>query len=182
MANDLQGTYCGVAIGDPLHGPYHDHEYGFPVDNDTVLFERLILEINQAGLSWATILKKRANFSEAYRGFDIDTVAAFDAGDVARLLADAGIIRNRLKVAAAIDNAKRLQAIRAEHGSFRAWLDKHHPRTKPEWVQLFKRTFRFTGGEIVGEFLLSTGYLPGAHHANCPVAKRVFAKNPPWTR
>ncbi|MBN8504766.1 MAG: DNA-3-methyladenine glycosylase I, partial [Burkholderiales bacterium] len=109
----------------------------------------------------------------------MDTVAAFDAGDVARLLADAGIIRNRLKVAAAIDNAKRLQAIRAEHGSFRAWLDKHHPRTKPEWVQLFKRTFRFTGGEIVGEFLLSTGYLPGAHHANCPVAKRVFAKNPP---
>lgn len=182
MTGTFQGTYCGVAIGDPLHGPYHDTEYGFPVESDSALFERLVLEINQAGLSWATILKKRAGFSQAYRGFDIDTVAAFGDAEVARLLADAGIIRNRLKVAAAIENARRLKAIRATHGGFRAWLDSHHPRTKPDWVRLFKQTFRFTGGEIVGEFLLSTGYIPGAHHSECPVAKAVLAKNPPWAR
>ena len=174
--------YCRVAIGDPLHGPYHDDEYGFPVESDAALFERLVLEINQAGLSWATILRKRAGFREAYRGFDVDVVAAFGEEDVARLLADAGIIRNRLKVAAAIENARRLQAIRAEYGSFRAWLDQHHPREKPEWIKLFKTTFRFTGGEIVGEFLLSTGYLPGAHHPNCPVTKKISARRPAWMR
>jgi DNA-3-methyladenine glycosylase I len=169
-------------MGDPLHGPYHDQEYGFPVESDDVLFERLVLEINQAGLSWATILRKRAAFRAAYRGFAIDTVAAFDAADVARLLGDAGIVRNRLKVEAAIENARRLQAIRASEGSFRAWLDRNHPLEKPEWVKLFKRTFRFTGGEIVGEFLLSTGYLPGAHHENCPVHRLVMARNPAWNR
>jgi len=176
------GTYCRVAIGDPLHGLYHDEEYGFPVESDAALFERLVLEINQAGLSWATILRKRAGFKEAYRGFDIDVVAAFGESDVARLLADASIIRNRLKVAAAIENARRLQAIRDQDGSFRAWLDRHHPLEKQEWVKLFKSTFRFTGGEIVGEFLLSTGYLAGAHHASCPVARRVLAKKPAWSR
>ena len=174
--------YCRVAIGDPLHGPYHDEEYGFPVESDSALFERLVLEINQAGLSWATILRKRAGFREAYRGFDIDVVAAFGEADVARLLGDASIIRNRLKVAAAIENARRLQAIRAQDGSFRAWLDRHHPREKSEWVKLFKTTFRFTGGEIVGEFLQSTGYLPGAHDENCPVAKRVLEKKPAWAQ
>lgn len=176
------GTYCRAAIGDPLHGPYHDEEYGFPVESDAALFERLVLEINQAGLSWATILRKRAGFREAYRGFDIDAVAAFEESDVARLLADASIIRNRLKVAAAIENARRLQAIRAREGSFRAWLDRHHSRAKPEWVKLFKSTFQFTGGEITGEFLLSTGYLPGAHHVNCPIAQMVLAKKPAWIR
>ena len=176
-----KGTYCRVAIGDPLHGPYHDQEYGFPVESDEALFERLVLEINQAGLSWATILKKREGFRAAYRGFALDTVAAFGEADVARLLADASIIRNRLKVEAAISNAKRLQEIRETDGSFRAWLDRHHPRDKQEWVKLFKKTFRFTGGEIVGEFLLSTGYLAGAHHENCPVFQQVLAKKPAWT-
>ena len=176
------GTYCRAAIGDALHGPYHDEEYGFPVETDAALFERLVLEINQAGLSWATILRKRAGFRQAYRGFDIDAVAAFDQSDVARLLADASIIRNRLKVAAAIENARRLQTIRDRDRSFRAWLDRHHPRTKPEWVKLFKSTFKFTGGEITGEFLLSTGYLAGAHHIHCPVAKLVIARKPAWNR
>ncbi|HEU0120719.1 MAG TPA: DNA-3-methyladenine glycosylase I [Bryobacteraceae bacterium] len=175
------GTYCRVAIGDPLHGPYHDLEYGFPVDSDTALFERLVLEINQAGLSWATILRKRGGFREAYRGFDIDTVAAFGPADTARLLADASIIRNRLKIEAAISNARRLQEIRDKEGSFHAWLQSHHPLPKSEWVKVFKKTFRFTGGEIVGEFLLSTGYLPGAHHENCPVFQEILAKKPAWS-
>jgi DNA-3-methyladenine glycosylase I len=175
-------SYCDIAPGHPFHGPYHESEYGFPSREDDVLFERLILEINQAGLSWLTILKKRAAFQKAFEGFDIDRVAAYGAREKTRLLADAGIIRNRLKVEAAIENARRLQAIRQTHGSFAAWLDAHHPLEKPEWVKLFKKTFRFTGGEIVGEFLLSLGYLPGAHAPDCPVAKKIARLGPPWTR
>jgi DNA-3-methyladenine glycosylase I len=175
-------SYCRVAPGHPWHGPYHDREYGFPLRDDDALFERLILEINQAGLSWLTILKKRQAFSDAYDGFTIARVARYGARERRRLLADAGIIRNRLKIEAAIDNARRVQALQRSHGSFRRWLDAHHPRPKDEWVRLFKRTFRFTGGEITGEFLMSTGYLPGAHERGCPVYGRVVARRPPWMR
>ncbi len=174
--------YCEVAPGHPFHGPYHDEEYGFPLAGDAELFERLVLEINQAGLSWLTVLKKRAAFRAAYAGFDIDAVAAFGEADRARLLADAGIIRNRLKVDAAIENARRLVAIREEYGGFAAWLDAHHPLLHADWVRLFRKTFRFTGGEIVGEFLMSTGYLPGAHKESCPVYARILALDPPWRR
>jgi len=175
-------SYCDIAPGHPFHGPYHGGEYGFPSRDDKVLFERLILEINQAGLSWLTILKKREAFLAAFDGFDIDKVAAYGAREKHRLLADAGIIRNRLKVDAAIENAKRLQQIRTEHGSFAAWLDHHHPLDKADWVKLFKKTFRFTGGEIVGEFLMSLGYLPGAHAPSCPVAKKIARLGPPWAK
>lgn len=175
-------SYCDVAPGHPYHGPYHDLEYGFPIRDDAALFERLVLEINQAGLSWLTILKKRDGFHAAFEGFDIDTVAAYGEAERARLLADASIIRNRLKVDAVIENARRLVAIRAEYGSFAGWLDAHDPLPKEEWVRLFKRTFRFTGGEIVGEFLMSTGYLPGAHRDGCPVQAAVLAACPAWTR
>jgi DNA-3-methyladenine glycosylase I len=172
--------YCEVAPGHPFHGPYHDSEYGFPLHDDDALFERLVLEINQAGLSWLTILKKRNAFRKAYRGFEIERVARFGARDRARLLADAGIIRNRLKVEAAIDNARRIRDLQDEFGSFKAWLDHHHPLPKSDWVKLFRQTFRFTGGEIVGEFLMSTGYLPGAHHENCPVYRRIIRAKPAW--
>ncbi len=174
--------YCKIAPGHPLHGPYHDREYGFPARADDVLFERLVLEINQAGLSWLTCLQKRPAFKMAYDGFDIDKVAAYGARERKRLMADAGIIRNRLKIEAAIDNAQRLQAIRASHGSFAGWLDSHHPLPKAEWVKLFKKTFRFTGGEIVGEFLMSLGYLPGSHAPDCPVYKRISRLRPPWLK
>ncbi len=176
----MAATYCAAAPGHPFHGPYHDTEYGFPSRDDSVLFERLVLEINQAGLSWLTILKKRQAFREAFDGFDIDRVAAYKARDVKRLLGNEGIIRNRLKVEAAIENAKRLQAIRGEHGSFAAWLDKNHPLPKEAWVKLFKQNFRFTGGEIVNEFLMSLGYLPGAHEPDCPVYAKIARLKPPW--
>lgn len=176
----MAGGYCAMAPGHEFHGPYHDTEYGFPSRDDSVLFERLVLEINQAGLSWLTILKKRQAFLAAFDGFDIDRVAAYKARDVKRLLADAGIIRNRLKIEAAIENAKRLQAIRDEHGSFAAWLDKNHPLSKEAWVKLFKQNFRFTGGEIVNEFLMSLGYLPGAHEPDCPVYAKIARIRPPW--
>jgi len=175
-------SYCVLAPGHPWHGPYHDTEYGFPLADDAALFERLVLEINQAGLSWLTVLKKREAFQAAYAGFDIDAVAAFGDADRARLLADAGIIRNRLKIDAAIENARRLAAIRKDFGGFAAWLDAHHPMPREDWVRLFRKTFRFTGPEIVGEFLMSAGYLPGAHDESCPVYARILALDPPWLR
>ena len=175
-------TYCDVARNHEWHGPYHDREYGFPLDDDAALFERLVLEINQAGLSWLTILRKREAFRRAYDGFDPEVVAAYGARDRRRLLADPGIVRNRLNVDAAITNAGRILELRESHGSFDARLAAHHPRSKEEWVKLFKRTFRFTGGEIVGEFLMSIGYLPGAHTERCPVHRRILRQRPPWAR
>jgi DNA-3-methyladenine glycosylase I len=172
--------YCDFAPGHPWHGPYHDREYGFPIRKDAELFGRLVLEINQAGLSWLTILKKREAFRRAYDGFDPDVVARYRARDKRRLLADAGIIRNRLKIDAAIANAGTVLEIRERAGSFAKWLDAHHPRPKEEWVKLFRGTFRFTGGEIVGEFLISTGYLPGAHRPDCPVYQKVLRRKPRW--
>lgn len=170
-------SYCSAVRGGSLgaeHVQYHDQEYGFPIRDDNALFERLVLEINQAGLSWTTILRKQQGFRNAYHQFDLETVAAYGPKDEERLLADAGIIRNRLKVKAASENARRILRIRDSHGSFAAWLDAHHPQDKQDWVKLFKKTFVFTGGEIVGEFLLSTGYLPGAHDEDCPVHRKIL--------
>jgi DNA-3-methyladenine glycosylase I len=160
---------------------YHDDAYGYPVLKDDELFERLVLEINQAGLSWATILKKQGNFRKAFNNFNTKKVAAYAAADRERLLNDPGIIRNRLKIDAAIHNANVILQLQKEHGSFKNWLDAHHPKTKQEWMALFKKTFRFTGGEIVNEFLLSTGYLKGAHDETCPVYKKVLKTKPAWT-
>lgn len=178
-------SYCDVvAQMEPgnVHVHYHNKEYGFPIEDDNDLFARLVLEINQAGLSWTTILNKKDNFFKAFDNFDIQKVARYTDKKVERLLQDAGIIRNRLKIAATIDNAKKIQALQKEFGSFKNWLDSHHPLPKEEWVKLFKKTFRFTGGEIVGEFLLSTGYLPGAHIATCPIYKVVLKHKPAWAQ
>jgi len=172
--------YCDIAPGHPLHGPYHDHEYGFPQREEAVLFERLLLEINQAGLSWETMLRKREGFRAAYSGFNVDKVARYGEKDRARLMADACIIRNRLKIEAAIHNAQVIRELRKTHGSFAEWLDAHHPLTKPDWIKLFKKTFRFTGGEITNEFLMSLGYLPGAHREDCPAFRRAAKQRPPW--
>jgi DNA-3-methyladenine glycosylase I len=172
-------TYCFVAQGHEWHGPYHDNEYGVPIRNDdSILFERLLLEINQAGLSWLTILKKREGFREAYANFDIDAIANYDPDDEERLRGDANIIRNKLKIKAAIHNAQVIKGHQKSHGSFQAWLDHNHPLSKSDWVKLFKKHFKFTGGEITTEFLRSLGYLPGAHHPNCIVYKKI--KNAPW--
>jgi DNA-3-methyladenine glycosylase I len=175
-------TYCNSHPEDTFNRNYHDTQYGFPLNDDNALFERLVLEINQAGLSWITILKKVGNFHYAYDDFEIEKIARYNENDRARLLADSGIIRNRLKVDAAITNAQKIMELRKEFGSFKGWLDTYHPRSKDEWTKLFKKTFVFTGGEIVNEFLLSTGYLPGAHDTDCPVYARVRKQNPPWMR
>jgi DNA-3-methyladenine glycosylase I len=165
-----------------LHKKYHDLLYGFPIEDDNELFCRLVLEINQAGLSWETILKKETSFRKAYSGFDIKKVAAYGAKDRERLLGDAGIIRNRLKIEAAVENARTILVLQKESGSFRQWLESHHPKSKEEWTKLFKKTFRFTGGEIVNEFLMSTGYLPGAHSEDCEVYRKVLKAKPAWNR
>jgi len=178
-------SYCDFvqnAGKDTVHRHYHDAEYGFPIADDNHLFARLMLEINQAGLSWETILKKKDNFFKAFDDFDIDKVARYTDKKREKLLQDAGIIRNRLKIDAAISNAKKIKEIQKESGSFKNWLDSHHPKTKEEWVKLFKQTFRFTGGEIVNEFLMSAGYLPGAHVETCPVYKKVLKLKPAWAR
>jgi len=190
-------AYCDVAPGHEWHGPYHDTEYGFPLTGDAELFERLVLEINQAGLSWLTILKKREAFRHAFQSFDPERVARYGTREKRRLMADAGIIRNRLKIEATIANARTILALRESHGSFAKWLDAHlvveadgQPstvnrrrfRSREEWVKLFRQTFRFTGGEIVGEFLLSTGYLAGAHRESCPVYRHVLKLRPAWRR
>ena len=172
--------YCNSHPEDTFNRVYHDTQYGFPLKDDNLLFERLILEINQAGLSWITILKKAENFRKAYDGFDIEKIANYGEEDVTRLLADAGIIRNRLKVNAAIVNAQRVLELRKEHGSFKGWLDSNRRLSKEEWTKLFKKTFVFTGGEIVNEFLMSTGYLAGAHAETCHIYRRVASLRPAW--
>ncbi len=176
----MSQAYCDSAPGDPVHASYHDTEYGFPVEDESALFERLVMEINQAGLSWATILRKRENFRAAYSGFNVDAVAAYGEADRERLLSDKGIIRNRKKVDAVIDNARRLIAIRDSHGGFHNWLQLHHPRAHEDWTKLFRETFVFTGPLVVEEFLLSTGYLPGAHTARCPIFSKVMGAGPAW--
>lgn len=163
-----------------LHKAYHDFQYGFPIHDDNELFCRLVLEINQAGLSWELILKKHQAFRKAYANFDIKKVAGFSETDRERLLNDTGIIRNRVKINAAIENAKTILLLQQEFGSFEKWLDYHHPKTKAEWVKLFKKTFKFTGGEIVNEFLMSIGYLPGAHDENCWVSKEILKLGVKW--
>lgn len=137
-------TYCDFAPGNPIHASYHDTEYGFPVMDESVLLERFALEIFQAGLSWEIVLKKRAGIFEAFKGFDVDTVAGFKECDVECLLKNAEIIRNRLKVGSIIDNAKTIQAMRPD-GGFKGWLDQHHPMDRHAWTKLFKKTCNCPG-------------------------------------
>lgn len=169
-------SYCAYVASlskDSVHRHYHDTQYGFPVHSDDELFGRFILEINQAGLSWTTILNKQDNFRLAFNDFQIERIAAYDANDVRRLMADAGIIRNRLKIAAVIHNAQQIILLQKRFGSFKQWLSAQEALPLEEWVQLFKRTFKFTGGEITREFLVSTGYIPGAHEPSCPVHSAI---------
>jgi len=123
-------AWCG---DDPLYVAYHDREWGFPVTDDTRLFEKICLEGFQSGLSWRTILGKRENFRAAFAGFDVDRVARFGARDVARLLQDAGIVRHRGKIESTINNARRARELRAEFGTLAAyfWRFEPDPRSRP---------------------------------------------------
>jgi DNA-3-methyladenine glycosylase I len=178
----VPGSYCEVSAQHPDHGPFHDLEHGFPIREDSLLFERLVLEINQAGLSWLTVLRKRDHFRKAFANYDLEAIARFGENDRRRLMEDAGIIRNRLKIAAVIENARQVLVLRQENGGFANWMDLHHPQNLEAWCKLFRKTFRFTGGEIVNEFLMGVGYLPGAHIPGCPIYAKVKNLSPPWAK
>lgn len=179
-------SYCNyiktITDKNNLNKIYHDEHYGFPIEDDNELFGRLILEINQAGLSWTTILNKQENFRKAYHHFNIKKISLYKEKDITRLLNDAGIIRNKLKINAAIENAKIVLLLQKEFGSFKNWLQHHHPKTKEEWVKIFKQHFKFTGGEIVNEFLMSIGFLHGAHTEDCIIYKKVLKHKPEWSK
>ncbi|HRP90339.1 MAG TPA: DNA-3-methyladenine glycosylase I [Edaphocola sp.] len=179
-------SYCAVikAMKDgeqkQLHQHYHDNWYGFPLHNDNELFGRFVLEIFQAGLSWNTILQKEENFKKAFDNFDILKIAAYDDLKIESLLENAGIIRNRLKINSVIYNANIVLGLQKDFGSFEKWLDFHHPLSLQDWVKLFKKTFKFTGSEIVNEFLMSVSYLPGAHEEHCPEFEKIKQLNAKW--
>jgi DNA-3-methyladenine glycosylase I len=175
-------TWCG---DDPLYVAYHDSEWGVPVHDDRRFFEFLILEGAQAGLSWITILKKRENYRRSMDGFDIATVAAYGEDDVARLLADSGIVRNRLKIRAAINNARVVLAIQQEFGSFSEYLWRfvahrplcNHWRTLAEMPartalsdaiskDLKKRGCSFVGSTIIYSLMQATG-MANDHVVDC---------------
>ena len=181
-APPVRCAWCGE---DPLYQAYHDREWGVPLHDDRALFELLILEGAQAGLAWITILRKREGYRAAFRNFDPATVAAFDADDAARLLADPGIVRNRLKIRAAIGNARAFLDLQAEFGSFDAWLWRfvdgrpiHNTWASLKDVPartavsdalskaLQKRGFRFVGSTICYAFMQSAG-LVNDHLTGC---------------
>ncbi len=175
-------TFCKDLPEDNLHTIYHNNHYGFPITDDIELFERLCLEINQAGLSWQTILNKQQHFKEAFDHFDFHKIANYSDEKIEELLQNKGIIRNRLKINAVIYNAKVFQEIVKTHTNFVNWLDICYVNDLDQWVKLFKKHFKFVGKEIVNEFLMSIGYLPGAHDLDCPVYIEITKKNPKWIK
>ena len=167
-------SYCEYVKNlpeDNIHRVYHDTQYGFKIDSDNELFGRLILEINQAGLSWTTILIKQDNFRKAFSNFDIKKIANYGKSDISRLLANSGIVRNKLKINAVIFNARKIVELQKKYGSFKSWLKikNNSNLSLTNWVVLFKENFKFTGNEITKEFLTSTGYIKGAHIETCPI-------------
>ena len=163
-----------------LHKIYHNTEYGFPVISDKELFGRLILEINQAGLSWDIILKKRNAIKKAYSNFNIQKVAKYQESDIEKLLNNKRIIRNRLKINAIIYNAKRIIDLQNKFGSFKKWLDNNSKLTLSLWITTFKKNFKFTGKEITKEFLISTGYVKGAHTSKCKIFRLTINAGAMW--
>ena len=173
-------NYCEIANGHPIHGPYHDNEHGYPQKCDSTVFERFSLEVMQTGLSWLIILKKRSHIQNAFSKFCIDKVSKFQQEEVNSLMKNDGIIRNKRKITAIIENARKIQILRKQFGSFINWVDYHHPLSQDDWVTLFRENFKFAGYSVTTEFLMSTGYLPGAHKKSCPAYKKIKLLNPPW--
>ena len=151
--------------GDSLSENYHDNEWGKPLKNDDEFFERLTLEMFQAGLSWRTILVKREAFRKAFQKFQVEKVAKFGKEDIKRLISDSSIIRNKLKIESAIHNAKVFTQIKKDHGSFGKWLSQIDATDK-NVHKIFKQNFKFMGPEIVRMFLMSVGKIP-SHEKYC---------------
>src|SRR5690554_4103852 len=183
FCDDCTMSYCEFTKDlEEIHldRKYHDERYGFLTDNDDELFGRLILEINQAGLSWSLMLKKEENFKKAFDNFSIQKVANYNKDKVEELMSNAGIIRNKRKIEAVIYNANQIIEIQRKYGSFSLWLDQFIGYSLSEWTKLFKKNFKFTGEKIVEEFLMSTSYLKGAHNENCQIYDKIKNKKPKW--
>ena len=169
-------TRCPWATNDPLYLAYHDEEWGVPVHDDRTLFEFLLLEGAQAGLSWITILRKRDAYRRAFANFDPAAVAAFDEDQIAALLADPGIVRNRLKIRAAVDNARAFLALQGEWGSFDAYVwgfvggqpivnqwqslrevPAETAESRALSADLKRRGFRFVGPTIIYAYMQAVG-------------------------
>lgn len=157
---------CAWVANDPLAIKYHDDEYGRPLEGDDELFERLSLEIFQAGLSWRMVLHKRQAFRKAFRNFSINRVASFTEKDVSRVMEDKDIIRNKLKINATIENAKRLKKIITHYGSFANYISSLGTGEESIY-RAFKKQFVFIGPQIVESFLQSIGKLPEIHEPDC---------------
>jgi len=162
---------CGWVKNDPVLIRYHDESWGVPPNNDDEAFEALTLEIFQAGLSWRTVLAKRGAFRQAFAGFRADEVARFDSSDVERLLADAGIIRNRQKIEATIVNAQAVLDIQQETGSFLDWLNALPAAPEAAFARL-RPHFRFFGRTTCDSFLEAIGKIPIQHEPGCWKADR----------
>ncbi|MFT3715865.1 MAG: DNA-3-methyladenine glycosylase I [Gordonia sp. (in: high G+C Gram-positive bacteria)] len=185
---------CGWCAATPDYVRYHDDEWGVPVDDDTRLFEKLCLEGFQSGLSWLTILNKRENFRAAFAGFDIPSVAAFGDDDVARLLADAGIVRHRGKIEAAVNNARRAQELIADEGSLAGYLWSYEPAQQPEPATLTtspesvalskdlkKRGWKFVGPTTMFAMMQAMGMV-NDHVADCDYRAVIDRKRADFTR
>ena len=157
-----------------MHRIYHDTVYGQKCEDDQELFGRLILEINQAGLSWSTILKKSESIRSAYVNFNIQQIADFDNTKIKALMKDSGIIRHRGKIKAIIYNAQQVLKIQEQYHSFFEWIEEKGEITLDEWIKVFKKSFKFVGKEIVKEFLMGTGFIEGAHEPACPMYTKLI--------
>lgn len=198
----MEPIRCDWAGSDPLYRHYHDREWGYPVSDDTRLFEKLCLEGFQSGLSWLTILKKRENFRAAFAGFDLESVAAFTDADVERLLADAGIVRHRGKIESTINNARRALVLRAEFGSLAAyfWSFEPAPDQRPDsydWdtlrriahteasarlsKDLKKRGFSFVGPTTCYAFMQAMGMV-NDHIESCFCREKAEAERAGFAR
>jgi DNA-3-methyladenine glycosylase I len=167
---------CAWAQTTPELRRYHDEEYGVRVKRPQAYFERLVLEIFQAGLSWRTVLAKRRAFRKAFADFSPKKIAAFTPSDVRRLLADPGIIRNRLKISAAVKNAAVFMDLSRQRGGFEGFLQSLPLDDPAATVKAFRRRFTFMGPKIVEEFLRSTGHWSVSHEAGCFLAPRAGAR------
>ncbi|MBK1662072.1 DNA-3-methyladenine glycosylase I [Paracraurococcus ruber] len=184
---------CHWCVATADYVAYHDREWGFPVADDTRLFEKLCLEGFQSGLSWRTILAKRENFRGAFHGFAIDRVAAFDAADVQRLLGDAGIVRHRGKIEAVINNARRAQALVREEGSLAAYVWRHEPAAPPPAgaatsetsialsKDLKRRGWGFVGPTTMHAFLQAMGLI-NDHAEGCAIRAEAMAARAAFRR
>lgn len=171
----MERKRCSWTGNDPVAIKYHDEEYGRPLRNDDELFERLALEIFQAGLNWKMILHKQKAFQRAFSRFSIDRVASYTRKDIARLMNDKTIIRNRKKIEAAIENAVRVKDIIAEHGSFADYIAGLSGRPEDMFKEL-KERFSFMGPKIADSFLQSIGKIEQVHEPHCWKAKKKAKK------